>query len=698
MEAGSTTAGQERGARDTAPKRGCANSNLGGTAEYIIRPNVGWVFFFYQTTKQEEAMIISVKGQEKEFEPGVSALDVFKELDKEARKDAIAARLDGEFLELMAPITKGGELVPVGFEDSEARHLLRHTASHVMASAVKKLFPKAKLAIGPSIEHGFYYDFDVEEPFQPEDLQKIEKEMARIIKKNEREERFVLPRAEAIKLMEEMDEPYKVELINDLPDETELSFYRQGDFVDLCAGPHLPSTGKVKAFKLTSLAGAYWRGNEKNKMLQRIYGTAFYDREEMEAYLARIEEAKKRDHRKLGRELDLFEFMEEGPGFPFYYAKGMVLKNLLIDYWRQVHKKAGYEEISTPLILSRELWEESGHWENYRENMYTLKIDEQDFAIKPMNCPGGILAYKRRLWSYRDFPVRVGELGLVHRHEKSGALHGMMRVRAFTQDDAHLYMTPEQIKDEIIGVYKLEDQVYRDFGFQYKVELSTRPENSIGSDEMWELSTKALKDALDDLAVPYVINEGDGAFYGPKIDFHLEDSLGRSWQCGTLQLDMNLPERFEMEYTGPDGAKHRPVMIHRTVLGSLERFIGILTEHFGGAFPLWLSPIQARIMTITDRADDAARALKDKMEAAGLRVEMDLRNEKIGFKVREAQIMKTPYMLVIGDREAEEGTVSLRTRQGLTVNGLKHDELIATLKKEADSRALEQSWQAAPKA
>ncbi|NLM85360.1 MAG: threonine--tRNA ligase [Clostridiales bacterium] len=636
-------------------------------------------------------MELLVKGQQKAYENGVNALDVFKDLDPDARKTAIAARLNGELVELMAPLHQGGELVAVGFEDEDARHLLRHTASHVMASAVKNLFPKAKLAIGPSIENGFYYDFDVEEPFQPEDLAKIEKEMARIIKKNDREERFVLPRSEAIALMEARNEPYKIELINDLPEDEELSFYRQGDFVDLCAGPHLPSTGKIKAFKLTSLAGAYWRGSEKNKMLQRIYGTAFMDKDEMEAYLARIEEAKKRDHRKLGRELDLFDLMDEGPGFPFFYAKGMVLRNILEDYWRQIHRKAGYEEVKTPHILNRSLWEQSGHWENYRENMYTLKIDEQDFAIKPMNCPGGILAYKRRLWSYRDFPLRVGELGLVHRHEKSGALHGLMRVRAFTQDDAHLYMTPEQIKQEIIGVYQLEDKVYKTFGFSYKVELSTRPENSIGSDEMWELSTQALNDALDEMRVPYTINEGDGAFYGPKIDFHLQDSLGRSWQCGTLQLDMNLPERFDMEYTGADGQKHRPVMIHRTVLGSMERFIGILTEHFAGAFPLWLSPVQARILTITDRADEAAKALKGQMEEAGLRVELDLRNEKIGFKVREAQMMKVPYMLVIGDREAQEQTVSVRDRKGNAHNGVSHEALISALQKEVADKALVQT-------
>ena len=638
-------------------------------------------------------MLITVSGKEKAFDPGTNAMDIFKELDPKAGKAAVAARLDGQLVELMRPLDQDGELVPIGFEDDEARHVLRHTASHVLANAVKNLFPGAQLAIGPAIDNGFYYDFDMKEVLTPEDLPRIEKEMQRIIKRNHREERFTLPREEAIQLMEERGEPYKVELINDLPEETELSFYRQGDFVDLCAGPHVPSTGRVKAFKLTSLAGAYWRGSEKNKMLQRVYGTAFTDQEALDAYLKQVEEAKKRDHRRLGRELDLFDIMEEGPGFPFFYAKGMVLRNLLEDYWREIHRKAGYEEIKTPLILSRSLWEESGHWENYRENMYTLKIDDEDYAIKPMNCPGGILAYKRRLWSYRDLPVRVGELGLVHRHEKSGALHGLMRVRSFTQDDAHLYMTPEHIKEEIMGVYRLCDQVYKAFGFPYKVELSTRPlENTIGTDEMWELSTQALKDALDELGVPYTINEGDGAFYGPKIDFHLQDSLGRSWQCGTLQLDMNLPERFEMEYVGPDGEKHRPVMIHRTVLGSMERFIAILTEHFGGAFPLWLAPVQARILTITQRADEAARALKDKMEEAGLRVEMDLRNEKIGFKVREAQMMKIPYMLVIGDREAEQGNVSVRTRQGATINGVTHQTLIDTLRQEAESHDLEQAF------
>jgi threonyl-tRNA synthetase len=648
-----------------------------------------------QQPRKESKMSIKLKGQTKEYEKGINALDILREQEGDIKKAAIAARLNGKLVELAQPLEEDGTLEFLTFDSDEARHVLRHTASHVLAAAVKKVVPEAKLAIGPAIENGFYYDFDVPEPFTPDVLEQIEKEMGRIIKKNDREERFVLPREEAITLMEQREEPYKVELIRDLPPDEEISFYRQGeDFLDLCAGPHLPSTGRIKAFKLTSVAGAYWRGNEKNKMLQRIYGTAFMDKESLEAYLFQLEEAKKRDHRKLGRELDLFDLMNEGPGFPFFYAKGMVLRNTLENYWRELHRKAGYEEIKTPIILSRSLWEQSGHWENYRDNMYTLKIDDEDYAIKPMNCPGGILAYKRRMWSYRDLPLRVAELGLVHRHEKSGALHGLMRVRSFTQDDAHLYMTPDQIKNEIIGVYKLDDQVYKDFGFQYKVELSTRPEeNTIGTDEMWELSTKALQDALEELGVPYTINPGDGAFYGPKIDFHLQDSLGRSWQCGTLQLDMNLPERFDMEYVGPDGEKHRPVMIHRTVLGSMERFIGILTEHFAGAFPVWLAPVQARIMTITERADEAAKGLRIKMEDAGLRTEIDLRNEKIGFKVREAQMQKIPYMLVIGDREAQEDTVSVRTRKGETLGVMAQDVLIEKLLHEDKTRALERNWE-----
>lgn len=638
-------------------------------------------------------MQIKVNGQSKEFELGANALDILAQFEDEGRKSALAARLNGELVELAEPLQTDGELVAIGFEDPEARKVLRHTASHVLAAAVKNLYPKAKLAIGPAIENGFYYDFDMEEAFKPEDLENIEKEMVKILKKNEREIRFTLPREEAIKLMEERNEPYKVELIRDLPEDEELSFYRQGDFVDLCAGPHLPSVGRIKAVKLTSLAGAYWRGSEKNKMLQRIYGTAFVSKAELEAYLQMLEEAKKRDHRKLGAELDLFDVLDEGPGFPFFYPKGMVLRNILEDYWRKIHRENGYEEIKTPVILSRRLWERSGHWDHYRENMYTTRIDDMDFAIKPMNCPGGMLAFKRKLWSYRDLPMRVGELGLVHRHEKSGTLHGLMRVRCFTQDDAHIFMTPEQIKDEIMGVYRLTDKVYSLLGFQYKVELSTRPENSIGTDEMWEMATAGLKGALDELKVPYQINEGDGAFYGPKIDFHLRDSIGRTWQCGTIQLDMNLPERFDLNYVGADGERHRPVMIHRVIYGSIERFMAILVEHFAGAFPLWLAPVQARIMTITDRADEAAKRLKAEIEKAGLRVEADLRNEKIGFKVREAQMQKIPYMLVLGDREAQEGNVSIRTRKGESLGVLPWDKLIAGLCKEDAEKALDRNWE-----
>ena len=631
-------------------------------------------------------MKLVVNGVEMEVEAGKNALDLAGEISKELKKEALAARLNGEVISLVTPINEEGTLEIVGFEDEDGRRTLRHTASHVLAQAVKHLKPEARLAIGPAIENGFYYDFDVDEPFTPEFLAAVEKEMQKIIKKNDRVERFELPRAEALELMK--DEPYKQELINDLPEDAAISFYRQGDFTDLCAGPHLPSTGRIKAVKLMSIAGAYWRGSEKNKMLQRIYGTAFTDKAELQAYLDRIEEAKKRDHRKLGRQLDLFDILDEGPGFPFFYPKGMILRNTLEDYWRQIHREHGYEEIKTPIMLNRALWERSGHWDHYRENMYTTVIDDTDFAIKPMNCPGGMLVYKRRKWSYRDLPMRVGELGLVHRHEMSGALHGLMRVRCFTQDDAHIFMTPEQIKDEIKGVYHLIDEVYNVFGFEYHVELSTRPEDSIGSDEMWELATDGLKGALDELGVKYVVNEGDGAFYGPKIDFHLKDCLGRTWQCGTIQLDMNLPERFDLTYTGADGQEHRPVMIHRVVFGSIERFIGIITEHFAGAFPLWLAPVQVKIMTIVDRADDAAKALRDRLEKAGIRTEMDLRNEKIGFKIREAQMMKVPYMLVLGDKEAEAGVVAVRSRRDGDLGTMTPDALLEKLREEIESKAL----------
>ena len=575
------------------------------------------------------------------------------------------------------------------FENPEYRHTYWHTCSHIMAQAIKRLWPEVQLTIGPAIAEGWYYDIYAPFAFTPEDLAKIEEEMRKICKEKLKIERFELPRNEALELMK--DNPFKVELINDLPEGETISFYRQGEFVDLCAGPHLDSTGRVKgnALKLTACNASYWRGDASRESLQRIYGVAFPKKDELDAYLQRIEEAKKRDHRKLGKELGLFMLMDEGPGFPFFLPKGMVLRNTLIDYWREVHKRYGYVEISTPMILNRQLWERSGHWDHYKENMYTTVIDGEDYAIKPMNCPGGMLVYASEPHSYRDLPLRCGELGLVHRHELSGALHGLFRVRCFTQDDAHIFMTPDQIRDEIKGVYHLIDKVYSTFGFPYTVELSTRPENSIGTDEMWQQATEGLQGALDDLQVPYTINEGDGAFYGPKIDFHLQDCLGRTWQCGTIQLDMNLPERFDLTYTGADGEKHRPVMIHRVVLGSIERFIGILTEHFGGAFPLWLSPVQAKILTITDRSDEMAKALAARLEKEGIRTELDLRNEKIGFKVREAQMMKIPYMLVLGDKEVEQNVVNVRTRKGETIGNMSIDDLVAKLKHEIETKAVD---------
>ena len=579
------------------------------------------------------------------------------------------------------------------FENKEYRDTYRHSASHVLAQAVKRLYPESKLAIGPAIENGFYYDIDSDVTFTPEVLEKIEAEMRKICKEKLPIERFELPRAEAIKFMADRDEPYKVELIRDLPEDAVISFYKQGEFTDLCAGPHLDSTGRIKgnAIKLMNCTGAYWRGDSKNKMLQRIYGTCFMKKEELDAYLARLEEAKKRDHRKLGRELGLFMMNEAGPGFPFFLPNGMTLKNTLIDYWREVHKRYGYVEISTPVILNRELWERSGHWDHYKDNMYTTVIDEQDYAIKPMNCPGGMLVYESEPHSYRDLPLRVGELGLVHRHELSGALHGLFRVRCFTQDDAHIFMTPEQMKDEIKGVVRLFDEVYSTFGLKYEIELSTMPEDHIGTVEQWEHNQDILKEAITEMGKSYVINEGDGAFYGPKLDFHLSDSLGRTWQCGTIQLDSQLPERFELEYVGEDGAKHRPVMIHRVVLGSIERFIGVITEHFGGAFPTWLAPVQVKVMPITDRSRDYAKSVADRLDAAGVRVECDFRNEKIGYKIREAQSRKIPYMLVIGDKEAENGTVSVRTRSGGDKGAMALDAFIESITQEISSRALELS-------
>lgn len=576
----------------------------------------------------------------------------------------------------MKIIMHDGSIEEHSFDEEIGRGALRHTASHVLAQAVKRLFPETKLAIGPSIKDGFYYDFDRDGGFSNEDIAALEAEMKKIVKENLKMERFTLPRAEAIKLMEDKGEPYKVELINDLPEDEELSFFKQGDYVDLCAGPHVTYTSAVKAFKLTSVAGAYWRGSEKNKMLTRIYGTAFSNKTDLEEYLARVEEAKKRDHRRIGKEMGLFMLSEEGPGFPFFLPNGMILKNALIDYWRQIHTREGYVEVSTPIILNRHLWETSGHWDHYKQNMYTTVIDDTDYAVKPMNCPGGMLVYKSEPRSYRDLPMRIGELGLVHRHEKSGELHGLMRVRCFTQDDAHIFMTEEQITSEIKGVVRLIDEVYSLFGFKYHVELSTMPEDHIGDEKDWESATDALRAALDELKLPYVINEGDGAFYGPKIDFHLEDSIGRTWQCGTIQLDFQLPMRFEAEYTGADGAKHRPIMIHRVVFGSIERFIGILIEHYAGKFPTWLAPEQARIMPITDRNNDYTDEIIAKLKAKGIRCTADKRAEKTGYKIREAQMAKVPYMIVVGDKEQEDGTVAVRLRDTTATTTMKVDEFI----------------------
>ena len=564
--------------------------------------------------------------------------------------------------------------------------IVRHTCSHVLAQAVKRLYPETKLAIGPSIDNGFYYDFDREDGFAPEDLDALEKEMKKIIKENLKISTYTKPRAEAIEFMKEKGESYKVELIEDLPEDASISFYEQGDFVDLCAGPHILYTKGIKAFKLTSVAGAYWRGNEKNKMLTRIYGTAFFTKDELAEYLNMIEEAKKRDHRKLGRELGIFTMMEEGPGFPFFLPNGMILKNTLIDYWRQIHTREGYVEISTPMMLNRHLWETSGHWDHYKENMYTTVIDDTDFAVKPMNCPGGMLVYKSEPHSYRDLPIRMGELGLVHRHEKSGQLHGLMRVRCFTQDDAHIFMTPEQIPSEIKGVISIIDEVYKLFGFKYHVELSTRPEDSMGSDEDWETATNGLKSALDDLGLDYVINEGDGAFYGPKIDFHLEDSLGRTWQCGTIQLDFQLPLRFNAEYMGEDGEKHRPIMIHRVVFGSIERFIGIIIEHFAGKFPLWLAPVQVKVLPVSEKSHNYAVSVYEKLKEAGIRTELDKRDEKIGYKIREAQIKKIPYMLILGENESASGLISVRSRDKGDLGSAELDKFIADIKEEVASK------------
>ena len=602
-------------------------------------------------------------GSFKEYAQPMAVIDIAKDISEGLARMACVAEIDGEVKDLRTIVDKDCTLNIFTAKDPEGLAALRHTASHVMAQAIKRIWPETKLAIGPSIADGFYYDIDRDEPVTSDDLAKIEAEMKKIIKEALPLERFELPRAEAIALMKEKNEPYKVELIEDLPEDSIISFYKQGEFTDLCAGPHLMNTKEVgKAFKLMNIAGAYWRGSEKNKMLTRIYATAFAKKEDLDAYVTMMEEAKKRDHRKLGKELGLFMMSDAGPGFPFFLPKGMILKNTLLDYWREIHKKAGYVEISTPIILNRSLWETSGHWDHYKNNMYTTVIDGEDYAIKPMNCPGGVLVYASEPRSYRDLPRRMGELGIVHRHEKSGQLHGLMRVRCFTQDDAHIFMTPEQIRDEIKNVAGLINQVYSLFGFKYHVELSTRPEDSMGSDEDWELATNSLQGALDDLGLDYVINEGDGAFYGPKIDFHLVDAIGRTWQCGTIQLDFQLPQRFELEYIGADGEKHRPIMIHRVCFGSIERFIGILIEHFAGAFPTWLAPVQVKVLPISEKYEEYAKSVKAALDAADIRAEIDLRSEKIGYKIREAQGQKIPYMLVVGQKEQADGTVSVRSR------------------------------------
>ena len=626
-------------------------------------------------------------GSVKEYAQAMSVIDIAKDLSEGLARAACAGEVDGEVVDLRTVVDHDAAVNILTAKDEKGLAALRHTTSHVMAQAVKRLYPNTKLAIGPSIADGFYYDMEFETPLTSDDFEKIEAEMKKIVKEDLKIERFTLPREKAIEFMKEKEEPYKVELIEDLPEGEEISFYQQGEFVDLCAGPHLMSTKEVgKAFKIMSLAGAYWRGDEHNQMLTRLYATAFAKKDELEAYITMMEEAKKRDHRKLGKELGLFMMHEAGPGFPFFLPKGMVLKNTLLDYWREIHRKAGYVEISTPVILNRSLWETSGHWDHYKNNMYTTVIDGEDYAIKPMNCPGGVLVYASEPRSYRDLPLRMGELGLVHRHEKSGQLHGLMRVRCFTQDDAHIFMTPEQIKDEIKGVAGLINEVYSLFGCQYHVELSTRPEDSMGSDEDWEMATDALRSALDELQLPYVVNEGDGAFYGPKIDFHLVDCIGRTWQCGTIQLDFQLPQRFELEYVGADGEKHRPIMIHRVVFGSIERFIGILIEHFAGAFPTWLAPVQVKVLPISDKYMDYAQSVLNKLTEAGIRAEVDTRAEKIGYKIREAQTAKIPYMLVVGQKEEEENTVSVRSRAAGDEGARSLDTFIADILKEIETK------------
>lgn len=632
---------------------------------------------------------ISVKlpdGSVREYEKGITVLDVAKDISEGLARVALGAVVNGKIKGLQETIDEDAEVRLVKFEDEEGKKIFWHTSAHIMALAVKRLFPDVKFAIGPAIEDGFYYDFDTEHRFTPEDLEKIEKEMQKIVKENHTLERFVVSREEALEYFKERGEVYKVELIEELPEDEEISFYKLGEFTDLCAGPHLLNTKKVKAIKLLSIAGAYWRGDEKNKMLQRIYGITFEKKKELDEYLERLEEAKKRDHRKLGKELDLFSIHEEGPGFPFFHPKGMIMRNILEDFWRKEHVKRGYGEVKTPVILSQDLWQQSGHWDHYKENMYFTEIDEKGYAIKPMNCPGAILIYKSGLHSYRDLPLRWGELGLVHRHELSGALHGLMRVRSFTQDDAHIFCLPSQVKDEIKQVIDLADYVYDIFGFKYHVELSTRPENSMGTDEQWELATNALREALEEKGIEYKINEGDGAFYGPKIDFHLQDAIGRTWQCGTIQLDFQMPERFDLVYVDKGNEKKRPVMIHRTILGSIERFLGILIEHFAGKFPVWIAPVQAIVLPISDKFNDYAYEIKKEMEQKGLRVEVDGRAEKIGYKIREARLQRIPYMLVVGEKEVENRLVSVNKRDKGDIGQYSLDDFMKMILEEVENK------------
>ena len=633
-----------------------------------------------------DVKIILPDGSAKEYAAGTTLGEAVKQLSNSLAKKVLAANVNGELTDLREELVDGSEVAFLTFEEDGGKHTLRHTASHILAQAVKRLWPEAKLAIGPAIDKGFYYDIDMEHTLTPEDLGKIEKEMSRIVKENLPITKSVMSRQEAIEFFKSKNEDYKVELIQDLPEDAVISCYSQGDFIDLCAGPHVASTGKVKAFKLQSIAGAYWRGDEKNKMLQRIYGTAFEKKEELDAYLHLLEEAAKRDHRKLGKELGLFVIKEEGPGFPFFLPKGMALRNELENFWREVHHEFDYEEIRTPIILNKQLWETSGHWFHYRENMYTTIIDDEEYAIKPMNCPGGILVYQNDMHSYRDFPLRYAELGLVHRHELSGALHGLFRVRAFTQDDAHVFMLPDQMQSELMKVIELFDRIYSQFGLKYHVELSTKPDNAMGDDAIWEAATEALRNAIEAKGIPYVINPGDGAFYGPKLDYHIEDSLGRTWQCGTIQLDMNLPERFQIDYVGEDGQKHRPIMIHRACFGSMERFIGILTEHYAGAFPTWMAPVQVKILPISEKHVEYAKELAKQMHRDYVRVEVDDRSEKIGYKIRQAQMAKVPYMLVVGDKEVEEGTVNVRKHGGDELGSVPFEEFFNSIKIEIKER------------